>query len=151
MEGASAVPVTAREESAADAPGRDLTRVVAGVAAGLSACFTAPTFRTFAMVLAGLIAAPARRTVCGMLTAAGLAGVWHHSRAHGFFARARWCADQVGLALLGLIVNRLVPAGAPVLVAIDDTLFRRTGRKVYATAWCHDGSARGLTPRAKLR
>lgn len=114
-------------------------------------CFTAPTFRTFAMLLAGLIAAPARRTVCGMLTAAGLAGVWHHSRAHGFFARARWCPEQLGLALLGLIVDRLVPAGAPVLVAIDDTLFRRTGRRVHATAWCHDGAATGLTPRAKLR
>lgn len=114
-------------------------------------CFTAPTFRTFAVLLAGLIAAPARRTVCGMLVAAGLAGVWHHSRAHGFFARARWCPEQLGLALLGLIVERLVPAGAPVLVAIDDTLFRRTGRKVHATAWCHDGAARGLTPRAKLR
>jgi hypothetical protein len=114
-------------------------------------CFTAPTFRTFSVLLAGLIAAPVRRTVCGMLVAAGLAGVWHHSRAHGFFARARWCADQLGLALLGLIVDRLVPTGAPILVAIDDTLFRRTGRTVYATAWCHDGAARGLTPRAKLR
>src|SRR2546430_8986013 len=39
MEGASAVPTTAREESAADAPVRDLTCVVAGVAAGLSAVF----------------------------------------------------------------------------------------------------------------
>ena len=34
-------------------------------------CFTAPTFTTFAMLAAGLIARPAGRTVCGMLAGAG--------------------------------------------------------------------------------
>ncbi len=109
----------------------------------LRGCFTAPTFRTFAALVAGLVAAPARRTVCGMLIGAGLSRVWHHSRAHWFFARARWSVDAVGLALLRLIVDRLVPPGAPVLVAVDDTLFRRSGRKVAAAAWHHDGSAKG--------
>jgi hypothetical protein len=37
----------------------------------------------------------------------------------------------------------LVPAGQPVTVAIDDTLFRRRGRKVWAASWFHDGSAPG--------
>ncbi|MFF0452988.1 transposase [Nocardia africana] len=50
-------------------------------------CFTAPTFATFLALMIGLIAAPARRTVCGMLTAARFDG--HHSRAHRFFASAR--------------------------------------------------------------
>ena len=53
-------------------------------------CFTAPTFITFTMLAAGLIARPAGRTVCGMLAGAGLGGVWHHSRAHRFFAAAAW-------------------------------------------------------------
>jgi hypothetical protein len=48
-------------------------------------CFTAPTFATFVALLAGLVAQPARRTVCGMLVGAGLSRVWHHSRAHWFF------------------------------------------------------------------
>jgi hypothetical protein len=110
-------------------------------------CFTAPTFRTFAALAGGLIAAPARRSVCGMLTATGLAGIWHHSRMHRFFATARWCPDRLGLALLGLITTRLLPAGATVTVAIDDTLFRRTGRKIHAVAWCHDGAARVRGPK----
>jgi hypothetical protein len=38
-------------------------------------CFTAPTFTTFALLAAGLIARPAGRTVCGMLAGAGLGGV----------------------------------------------------------------------------
>jgi hypothetical protein len=52
-------------------------------------CFTTPTFATFVTLLAGMVARPAHRTVCGMLAGAGLAGIWHHSRAHRFFA-GRW-------------------------------------------------------------
>ena len=37
----------------------------------------------------------------------------------------------------------LVPAGEPVTVAIDDTLFRRRGKKVWSASWFHDGSAHG--------
>ena len=47
-------------------------------------CFTEPSYRTFVALLAGMVAQPGRRTVCGMLTGAGLAQVWHHSRAHWF-------------------------------------------------------------------
>src|SRR5208282_5859012 len=41
------------------------------------------------------------------------------------------------------VVALLVPAGEPVTVAIDDTLFRRRGKKVWAASWFHDGSAPG--------
>jgi hypothetical protein len=103
-------------------------------------CFTAPTFTTFALLAAGLVARPAGRTVCGMLAGAGLGGVWHHSRAHRFFAAAAWSADEVGLVVLRLVTGWLVPAGAPVVVAVDDTMFRRSGRKVHAAHWGYDGS-----------
>src|SRR3954470_3613661 len=103
-------------------------------------CFTTPTFDTFVVLLAGMIAQPARRTVCGMLTGAGMARVWHHSRAHRVFAAARWCPDAVGVALLRLIVGHLVPIGAPLVIAVDDTMFRRVGRRVHAAHWGYDGS-----------
>jgi hypothetical protein len=109
----------------------------------LRPCFTGPSFRTFAALVAGMVAQPGRRTVTGMLSAAGLAGVWHHSRAHWFFARARWRAEEVGLALLRLVVAELVPVDTSILIAVDDTLFRRSGRRVHAAAWCHDGAAKG--------
>ena len=117
-------------------------------------CFTAPTFRAFTGLIVGLIASTRRRTVCGMLTGAGLEQVWHHSRAHRFFAVARWSADAVGLALTDLIVARLLPAESPLTIAVDDTLFKRTGfkrtgfkrsgfkrsgKKVFGVAWHHDG------------
>jgi hypothetical protein len=106
-------------------------------------CFTAPTFEVFTALVAGLFAQPVSRTVCGMLTGAGLARVWHHCRAHRFFSAARWCPRQVGLVLAELIITCLVVPGTPITVAVDDTLFRRRGKKVHAAGWFHDGSAAG--------
>jgi hypothetical protein len=105
--------------------------------------FTAPSFRTFCGLACGFLSQAGKRTVCGMLAGAGLARSWPHDRAHGFFARARWNADDLGLAVARLVVALLVPAGQPVVVAIDDTLFRRRGKKVWAASWFHDGSAPG--------
>ena len=106
-------------------------------------CFTAPSFRTFCGLAAGFLAQPGWRTVCGMLTGAGLWRLWSHHRAHLFFSHARWGSEDLGLALACLVVTLLVPAGAPVLVAVDDTLFKRTGPKVHAIGWFYDGSAKG--------
>src|SRR2546430_5108397 len=105
-----------------------------------SPLFTAPSFRTFTMLACGFLAQPGRRTVCGMLAGAGLSRAWPHDRAHYFFARARWQPGDLGLALAQLVVTALVPAGEPVTVAVDDTLFRRRGKKVWAASWFHDGS-----------
>ena len=105
--------------------------------------FTAPSFRTFCGLACGFVAQTGRRTVCGMLAGAGLSRLWPHDRAHWFFSRARWNADDLGLAAARLVVALLVPAGEPVTVAIDDTLFRRRGKKVWAAGWFHDGSAVG--------
>jgi hypothetical protein len=105
--------------------------------------FTAPSFRTFCALAGGFLAQTGRRTVCGMLTGAGLSGVWRHDRAHRLFSHARWSSQDLGLALAKLIVAALVPGGEPVLVAIDDTLFKRNGKKVHAIGWFHDGSAKG--------
>jgi hypothetical protein len=105
--------------------------------------FTAPSFRTFTMLACGFLAQPGKRTVCGMLSGAGLSRLWPHDRAHWFFSRARWDAGELGLAAAKLVVALLVPAREPVLVAIDDTLFKRRGKKVWAASWFHDGSAQG--------
>jgi hypothetical protein len=109
----------------------------------LAPLFTAPSFGTFCGLAYGFLAQAGRRTVCGMLAGAGLSRAWPHDRAHQFFSRARWSADDLGLAVARLVVALLVPAGQPVTVAIDDTLFRRRGMKVWAVSWFHDGPAPG--------
>ena len=83
----------------------------------LRQAFTAPTYDTFCWLVVGFASRVNRRTVCGMWQAARLAGVFHHSRAHRFFAGARWSPDELGLRLAELLVARLVPAGEPLRFA----------------------------------
>jgi len=108
-----------------------------------SPLFTAPSFRTFTGLACGFLAQSGKRTVCGMLTGAGLSRIWPHDRAHYFFSRARWNPDDLGIAVAKLVIGLLVPAGETVEVLIDDTLFRRRGKGVFAASWFHDGAAQG--------
>ena len=112
------------------------------VAQVVRCCFAAPSFEVFTHLLAGMVTTRGPRTVTGMLTGAGLSRSWSHHRAHRFFSRAAWDPREVGLALAGAVIEALVPAGADVRVAVDDTLLRRRGRKVWLALWTHDGSAR---------
>jgi hypothetical protein len=106
----------------------------------------APVFRRrstcqlFVLLACGMILA-GRRTVVAMAAAAGIADQFR--RACWFFSGAVWDADDLGLAVARLIVKYLVPAGAPVTVAVDGTFFKRWGRKVFQARWAYDGSAQG--------
>jgi hypothetical protein len=122
-------------------PGLTLPASLMLLLEALRPCFTRPSFRTFCGLAAGLAGQVHRRTVCGMLLGAGLSRCWPHDRAHYFFARARWDADELGLSVARLVVALLVPPGEAITVAVDDTLFRRCGRKVHGAGWQHDGSA----------
>jgi SRSO17 transposase len=104
-------------------------------------CFTRPTFQTFRALVVGQISQTRLRCVTGMLVGARLSGVWHHARAHRFFSHARWSVDELGLKLAGLIVERLLAPGQPLVVPIDDTLAKRRGRKVFGCFWHHDATA----------
>jgi len=103
--------------------------------------FTTPTFAVFRAMVFGLVAQTGQRTVCGMLTGAGLATTWSHHRAHRFFSAARWSVDQIGLTVFDLVLAHLVTDTADLLVAVDDTAHRRRGKKVHGAGWIHDGSA----------
>ena len=122
-------------------PGLNLPASLAGLLAELRPVFTGPSFRTFCGLVAWLCGQVRRRTVCGMLAGAGLGWCWPHDRAHYFFARAAWDLDELGLAVARLVAALLVPEGEPIEVAVDDSVFRRSGRKVWGAAWQHDGSS----------
>src|SRR6266545_4605920 len=124
-------------------PTPSLPRSLTDLLIAFGPCFTAPTMRTFQALVAGFLAWPGQHTVTGMLVGAGLAARRHHDLAYRFFSTARWCPDQLGLVLLDLITQTLVPAGAPVVLAVDDTLWRRSGPKLHGAAWHHDGNGPG--------
>ena len=101
------------------------------------------TFGLFELLATGLVARTTRRTVVGMLAGAGMAAVVSFQRACRFFSHYVWEVDRLGLGVAGLIVDRLLDAEAPITVVVDDTLFRRWGRKVHHAFWTHDGAAQG--------
>jgi hypothetical protein len=111
---------------------------LAGLLSLLAPCFTQPTFHAFSMLLVGFVGRV--RDCTGMQKAAGLARIWHHTRAHDFFACRRWDPDKPGLRLLDFLVVVFVKAGAPIRLAVDDTLFGRSGRKIWGAHYLHDGA-----------
>ena len=113
---------------------------LAGMLSLLAPCFTQPTFQSFNAMVVGFVGRIRDCTVTGMLQAAGLAGGWHHSRAHDFFARRRWNPDDLGLALLDFLVVTFLKPAAPIRLAVDDTLFGRSGRRVWGAHYLHDGA-----------
>jgi hypothetical protein len=100
-------------------------------------CFTAPSFQTFQDVLAGWILCLGRHTVTGVLQASGAIGRKHHTSFHRFFRAAAWMTDQVGLCMARLALQ-LVPSGERVVLALDDTLGRHTGKHIRAASMHHD-------------
>jgi hypothetical protein len=111
-----------------------------GLLSLLGPCFSQPTFQTFSMLVVGSVARVRDATVTGILQAAGLAGEWHPSRAHDFFARRRWDPDELGVRLLDFLVSVFVKDGAPMRLAVDDTLFGRSGKRVWGAHYLHDGA-----------
>ena len=100
----------------------------------LAVAMTAPTFCNWTTLLAGWAFAP-RRTVTGMLLAAGAVGKKHHSAFHRLFAQAQWSLDQVGLLVFDMLARWLE---GDVFVALDDTLARKRGLKVFGVGMHHD-------------
>lgn len=101
----------------------------------LAIVMTQPSFQNFVIIATGWIFAR-RRTVTGMLVAAGVAGQRHHSAFHRFFAEGAWSLDALGLAVFGVLEPFL--AKGDILVAIDDTLARKRGLKVFGVGMHHD-------------
>lgn len=116
-----------------------------GLLAEFRRCFSSSTFPVFCALTTGLVACTRLRTVTGMLIGAGMNLAWRHEKAHRFFSRAVWCVEHVGLVLARLIVATLVEADAPLIVAVDDSVTRRSGKKVHGAFWQYDGSATGTT------
>jgi len=101
----------------------------------VSLVMTAPTFSSLVTVLTGWVFAR-RRVVTRMIEAADAVGAKHHSAFHRIFSAARWSLDDLGLAVFDLITP-WIPDG-PVSLALDHTLARKRGLKVFGVGMHHD-------------
>ena len=89
-------------------------------------------------LLVGAMLAPGTRTVTAALRVMGLATERHFTHDHRVLNRATWSALQGSRILLGVLLLLLVPPGATIVLGADDTVERRSGRKITARGCYRD-------------
>jgi DDE superfamily endonuclease len=99
--------------------------------------FTAPTYQTFMVIVAGWVLSQRHRFITEVIFSGGHVGIGHWSRFHRFFSHAAWDIDTFSLALAKLVVTILAP-GSQLLWAVDDTLCRKRGLTLYGAGMHYD-------------
>src|SRR5215218_1345023 len=94
--------------------------------------FSRRVWRHAQLLLLGAILAPAARTVTAALRAMGLATERRFTNYRRVLNRVTWSARRGSQTLLVLLISYLVPPGAPIILGADDTVERRSGRKIAA-------------------
>jgi hypothetical protein len=90
------------------------------------------------VLLLGAILTPGARTVTASLRVMGLAMERHFTNYHRVLNRAVWSTRQASKMLLAGLILLLVPSGAPIVLGADDTVERRSGRKITAKGCYRD-------------
>ena len=102
-----------------------------------TSCFTQPSFQTFGVIVTGWLLGNGRKVVTRILRAGNGLEVKTFSCFHRFFSQARWSPDRIGRVILGLVLTFIDP-NACLVVAVDDTLTRKTGKRIWGAAMHHD-------------
>ena len=106
-----------------------------------------PTFTSLATVLIGWVLCRRRRhTVTGALDAVGDGGGGgkHFCAYHRLFSAAQWDVEAVGLAVAGVILAALASGtGGVAFLAVDDTLCRKRGRRLFGAGMHYDAQLTG--------
>jgi DDE superfamily endonuclease len=106
------------------------TRFAATVLA-FAPLFVRRTWRHAEVLLIGAILAPGRRTVASLLRITGLGRERRFVNYHRVLNRAAWSARAGSRRLLGMLLDAFAPRG-PAVLAVDDTIERRRGRRIQA-------------------
>src|SRR3954464_11114987 len=93
--------------------------------------FVHRTWRHARVLLIGAILAPGRRTVASVLRMTGRSRERRFVNYHRVLSRAAWEPRAGARVLLGLLINAFAPSG-PVVMALDDMIERRWGRRIKA-------------------
>jgi len=99
--------------------------------------FTQPVRVIFTQLTVGWILCTVRRTVTGMLPFADPFGTQAHDAYHRFFPDARWSMAKLWQTLAFSLIRTFYRTGL-ITLALDDTLFRRSGKKVNGAGWWRD-------------
>jgi hypothetical protein len=82
------------------------------------------------VLVVGAILTPGKRTVSAILRVMGLSEEAQFQNYHRVLNRATWSSLRLSQILLGLLITAFLAAGAPLIIAADETLERRKGPKI---------------------
>ena len=99
--------------------------------------FTAPGAEIFVRLMTGWVLCTTRRTVTGMLPFADPSGLRAHDAYHRFLPDARWDMSMLWHILANLLIQSFCRTGV-ITLALDDTLFHRSGRRVDGAGYWRD-------------
>jgi hypothetical protein len=111
---------------------------VIGFMSVLEPVFTKPAFITCIRLVAGWILCPARRSITGMYPFADPKREKRVDVYHYFFRAASWLQCELFARWARFLVGRLAANQKTLLLAIDDTTHKKTGRKVDGARVCRD-------------
>jgi hypothetical protein len=99
--------------------------------------FTQPGGAIFTRLTVGWILCTVRRTVTGMLPFADSCGEQAHDAFHRFFPDARWSMAKLWRILTSILIKTFCRTGT-ITLALDDTLFHHSGKKVNGAGYWRD-------------
>lgn len=114
-----------------------MTAEILAVLSSFSSEFSRPTLKNIKILLIGAILCRGPRRISSVLRVMGLASEGNFSNYHRVLNRARWDGVMLAKIMLGLLIQ-LLPDSWPILVAVDETLERRRGKKIKAKGLYRD-------------
>jgi hypothetical protein len=108
------------------------------VLAPFAPLFSPRVWRHAQVLLLGAMLAPGARTVTAALRVMGLSCERHFTNYHRVLNRASWSLRQAGRMLLGWLITSLMSPGATIVLGADDTVERRSGRRITAKGCYRD-------------
>ena len=117
-----------------------MTPEIISVLATFAPLFTRPTWKNINTLIIGAILCRGARRITSILRVMGLGNVTNFSKCHRVLSRARWDSLAASKILFGLLIT-LLPIYWPIIIAVDETLERRRGKKIKAKGAYRDAVA----------
>ena len=117
-----------------------MTPEIISVLAAFAPIFTRPTWKNINTLFIGAILCRGARRITSILRVMGLSEVKNFSKYHRVLSRAKWDGLAASKIIFGLLI-KLLPHDWPIIIAVDETLERRRGKKIKAKGAYRDAVA----------
>ena len=117
-----------------------MTPEIISVLTAFAPVFTRPTWKNINTLLIGAILCRGARRITSILRVMGLSEVKNFSKYHRVLSRTQWNSLAASKILFGLLI-KLLPEACPKIIAVDETLERRRGKKIKAKGAYRDAVA----------